>query len=181
MKSKKKKLKQTKFNFLCFLLILTIFPFFINAEKNYICTTKKQSGLSNLGGEHKEILKYLGLEKFQIKFSQSRNEIFENESKLLKLNDLYIPKISHFIELIIIKPLNNLEVLNCTWLHSIKKNKINDNSFNCVESNNETLFSFDSNLNFVYSSRFNNFGELRQNSKVYHSLFGDCKKTFKNN
>ena len=34
---------------------------------------------------------------------------------------------------------------------------------------NKSMFSFDSDKNFIYSSRFNQFGKLRSKSKVCHS------------
>ena len=147
----------------------------LSSEESFNCKTKKQSGLSNLGGEHKEILNYLGLSDFKIKFSRSREEIFRSESEYLKINKQYIPKNSHFIELLLSKSTGEFESFECTWLFNINKSKLNEKEFNCLEKKNKSMFSFDSEGNFIYSSRFNEFGKLRSKSKVYHSLFGSCK------
>ena len=150
-------------------------PYSLFSEETFNCKTKKQSGLSNLGGEHKEILNYLGLSDFNIKFSRSREEIFRSESEYLKINKQYIPKNSHFIELLLSKSTGEFESFECTWLFNINKSKLNEKEFNCLEKKNKSMFSFDSEGNFIYSSRFNEFGKLRSKSKVYHSLFGSCK------
>ena len=150
-------------------------PYNLSSKESFNCKTKKQSGLSNLGGEHKEILNYLGLSNFKIKFSRSREEIFRSESEYLKINKHYIPKNSHFIELLLSKSTGEFESFECTWLFNINISKINEKNFNCLEKKNKSMFSFDSDKNFVYSSRFNQFGKLRSKSKVYHSLFGSCR------
>ena len=111
----------------------------------------------------------------KIKFSRSREEIFRSESEHLKVNKNYIPKNSHFIELILSKSTGEFESFECTWLFNINKNRLNEKDFNCLEKKNKSMVSFDSEGNFIYSSRFNKFGELRSKSKVYHSLFGSCK------
>ena len=173
-KKKQKKIKSSSF-FIFFLLILFHIPLNLNSEEILDCKTKKQSGLSNLGGEHKEILDYLGLNNFTIKFSRSREDIYKSESELLKIKKNYIPKNSHFIELLLSKSSGEFETFECTWLFNIIENKVNEKSFNCLERENKAMFSFDSKKNFLYSSRFNKFGKLRGNSKVYHSLFGICR------
>ena len=150
-------------------------PFSLSSEESLNCKTKKQSGLSNLGGEHKEILNYLGLADFKIKFSKSREDIFRSETENLKINKQYIPKNSHFIELLLSKSTGEFESFECTWLFNINKSKINEKDFSCLEKKNRSMFSLDSNRNFIYSSRFNQFGELRRKSKVLHSLFGSCR------
>ena len=150
-------------------------PYCLSSEESFNCQTKKQSGLSNLGGEHKEILNYLGLTDFKIKLSRSREDIFRSESEYLKANKNYIPKNSHFIELILSKSTGEFESFECTWLFNINKSKINEKDFSCLEKKNRSMFSLDSNRNFIYSSRFNQFGELRRKSKVLHSLFGSCR------
>ena len=147
----------------------------LSSEESFNCKTKKQSGLSNLGGEHKEILNYLGLADFKLYFSRRREYIFRTESEHLKINKHYIPKNSHFIELLLSKSTGEFESFECTWLFNINISKINEKDFNCLEKKNKSMFSFDSDKNFVYSSRFNQFGKLRSKSKVYHSLFGSCK------
>jgi len=177
MKLKKKKQKKIKFSkFLIFFLILFFhIPFNLSSEESFDCKTNKQSGLSNLGGEHKEILDYLGLNNFKIKFSRSREDIFRTESELLSINKYYIPKNSHFIKLLLSKSTGEFEIFECTWLFNIKKSKINEKSFNCLEKKDKGMFSFDSEKNFLYSSKFNKFSKLRGKSKVYHSLFGICR------
>ena len=176
MRLNKKKQKKIRFSNL-FIFFLTFFyiPYSLSSEENFNCKTKNQSGLSNLGGEHKEILNYLGLSNFKIKFSRSREEIFRSESEYLKINKHYITKNSHFIELILSKSTGEFESFECTWLFNINISKINEKNFNCLEKKNKSMFSFDSDKNFVYSSRFNQFGKLRSKSKVYHSLFGSCR------
>jgi len=176
MRLNKKKQKKIRFNNLfIFFLILFYIPYSLSSEESFNCKTKKQSGLSNLGGEHKEILNYLGLSDFKIKFSRSRKEIFRSESEYLKTNKQYIPKNSHFIELLLSKSTGEFESFECTWLFNINKSKINEKDFSCLEKKNRSMFSLDSNRNFIYSSRFNQFGELRRKSKVLHSLFGSCR------
>ena len=101
------------------------FPSDLFSEENFFCSTKKQSGLSNLGGEHKEIIKYLGLNTFNIKLSRSRKDIFKSEFKRLSVNKSYIPKNSHFIKLTLSKSNGESEIFTCTWLFNIKKNEIN--------------------------------------------------------
>ncbi len=174
MKLKKKKQKKIKFS-IFFLTFFLLIPFNLSSKESFDCKTKKQSGLSNLGGEHKEILEYLGLNTFKIKFSRSREDIFRSESELLNINKNYIPKNSHFIELLLSKSTGEFEIFECTWLFNINKSKINEKSFNCLEKDDKAMFSFDSNRDFLYSSRFNKFGRLRSESKVYHSLFGSCR------
>ena len=49
------------------------------------CKTKNQSGLDFIGKDHKEIIKFLGLENFTIKLSRSREEIIKNQITLDKL------------------------------------------------------------------------------------------------
>ena len=176
MRLNKKKQKKIRFsNLFIFFLIFFSAPYSLSSEESLNCKTKKQSGLSNLGGEHKEILNYLGLSDFKIKFSRSREEIFRSESEYLKINKQYIPKNSHFIELLLSKSTGEFESFECTWLFNINKSKLNEKEFNCLEKKNKSMFSFDSEGNFIYSSRFNEFGKLRSKSKVYHSLFGSCK------
>ena len=176
MKLKMKKQKKIRFsNVFIFFLMFFYIPWNLFSEENFNCKTKKQSGLSNLGGEHKEILNHLGLTEFKIKFSRGRKDIFRSESEYLKINKYYIPKNSHFIELLLSKSTGEFEIFECTWLFNINKNKINEKNFNCLEKKNKSMFSLDSDKNFVYSSRFNQFGKLRSNSKVYHSLFGSCR------
>ena len=177
MKLKRKKQKRIKFKTLTFFLLLFFlyFPSDLFSEENFFCSTKKQSGLSNLGGEHKEIIKYLGLNTFNIKLSRSRKDIFKSEFKRLSVNKSYIPKNSHFIKLTLSKSNGEFEIFTCTWLFNIKKNEINQKSFNCLENENEAIFSFDSKKNFIYSSKFSDYGKLRVKSRVYHSLLGSCK------
>jgi len=174
MKLKKRKQKKIKFS-IFFLIYFLLLPLNSSSEESFNCNTKKQSGLSNLGGEHKKILSYLGLTDFKIKFSRSREDILRSESEHLKINKNYIPKNSHFIELLLFKSTGEYEIFECTWLFNINKSKINEKSFNCLEKEDKAMFSLDSDKNFVYSSRFNKFGKLRSNSKVYHSLFGICR------
>ena len=71
-------------------------PYSLSSEESLNCKTKKQSGLSNLGGEHKEILNYLGLADFKIKFSKSREDILDLRQKNLKINKQYIQKFSFY-------------------------------------------------------------------------------------
>ena len=176
MRLNKKKQRKIKFSSLIiFFLKFFYASYSLSSEESFNCKTKKQSGLSNLGGEHKEILNYLGLADFKIKFSRSREEIFRSESEHLKVNKNYIPKNSHFIELILSKSTGEFESFECTWLFNINKNRLNEKDFNCLEKKNKSMVSFDSDKNFIYSSRFNQFGRLRIKSKVYHSLFGSCK------
>ncbi len=176
MKLNKKKQKKIRFSNLLFCLSFFLFiPYNLSSEEGFSCKTKKQSGLSNLGGEHKEILNYLGLTDFEVKFSRSREDIFRSESEQLKINKYYIPKNSHFIELFLSKTTGEIEIFECTWLFNINKSKINEKSFNCLGKKSKSMFSIDIDGNFIYSSRFNKFGKLRSNSKVYHSLFGSCR------
>ena len=85
MKLNKKKQKKIRFSNLLFCLSFFLFiPYNLSSEEGFSCKTKKQSGLSNLGGEHKEILNYLGLTDFEVKFSRSREDIFRSESEQLR-------------------------------------------------------------------------------------------------
>ena len=174
MKLKKRKQKKIKFS-IFFLIFFLLSPLNLSSEESFNCNTKKQSGLSNLGGEHKEILSYLGLTNFKIKFSRSREDILRSESEHLKINKNYIPKNSHFIELLLFKSTGEYERFECTWLFNINKSKINEKSFNCLENEDKAMFSLDSEKNFVYSSGFDKVGQLGGSGKVYHALFGICK------
>ena len=77
--------------------------------------------------------------------------------------------------LLLSKSTGEFESFECTWFFNINKSKLNEKDFNCLEKKNKSMFSFDSERNFIYSSRFNQFGKLRSKSKVYHSLFGSCR------
>ncbi len=155
-------------------------PFILICEEKLICKTNYQSGLNNLGGDHKEILSFLGLNKFNVDLSRTRKSIYKTELENLKKNKNYIPKSSHFIEILITNSKGRIEIFECTWIFNIKINKINEKNFSCLEKKNrETLFSLEANNKFVYSSKFSYFNKLRKNSNVYHSLFGECGKNIK--
>ena len=159
-----------------FLIIIFLVKTVFSAE-NFVCITKGHNGLNYLGGEYKEILDYLGLRKFKISISRDRKQIYENERSMLDSNQYYIPKNSHFIELMILKSDGNLYVMNCSWLFNINKDSINDGAFNCLEkSAKKAMFSLDNNLNFIYSSKFLKV-DRKKNRNVYHSLLGSCEKS----
>ena len=104
-------------------------------------------------------------------------KIYENEMNMLQTNRPYIAKTSHFIELLILKSDGNFYAMNCSWLFKINESSIKDGVFNCIEkSNKKAIFTLDYNLNFVYSSKFLKI-KGRENTEVYHSLMGKCKKS----
>ena len=143
----------------------------------FFCKTQKNNGLSYLGGEYEEILEYLVLKKFKISISRDRMKIYENEMNMLQTNRPYIAKTSHFIELLILKSDGNFYAMNCSWLFKINESSIKDGVFNCIEkSNKKAIFTLDYNLNFAYSSKFLKI-KGRENTEVYHSLMGKCKKS----
>ena len=129
-----------------------------------------------MGGEYEEIIEYLGLKKFKINVSMNRMQIYENERSMLESNDSYIAKTSHFIDLLILKSDGKVYAMNCSWLFKINESSIKDWTFNCIEkSDKKAIFSLDYNLDFVYSSKFLKI-KGRENTDVYHSLMGKCKK-----
>lgn len=160
-----------------FFLIFILFYKIALTNDSFFCKTQKHNGLNYLGGEYEKILEYLGLKNFKISISRNRNQIYENEKSLLRANSSYIAKTSHFIELLILKSDGNFYAMNCSWLFKIKESSIKDGVFNCMEKSDEkAMFTLDYDLNFVYSSKFLKI-KSRENSDVYHSLMGKCKKS----
>ncbi len=160
-----------------FFIILLLLNKIAFTNDLFFCKTQKHNGLSYLGGEYEEILEYLGLKKFKISISRDRMKIYENEMNMLQTNRPYIAKTSHFIELLILKSDGNFYAMNCSWLFKINESSIKDGVFNCIEkSNKKAIFTLDYNLNFVYSSKFLKI-KGRENTEVYHSLMGKCKKS----
>ena len=143
------------------------------------CKTKNQSGLDFIGKDHKEIIKFLGLENFTIKLSRSREEIIQNQITLDKLETKPSKlKNVHFSEIIIMKSNGYPMVFHCSWRFNLKLNKINQNSYECIEQkNNKDLFSLDYLGNFSLSSSFEE-SILKTNKKktgTLHSIFGKCE------
>jgi hypothetical protein len=96
---------------------------------------------------------------------------------MLGADSAYIVKTSHFIELLILKSDGNFYAMNCSWLFKLNESSIKDGVFNCMEkSDKKAMFTLDYDLNFVYSSKFLKI-KGRENSDVYHSLMGKCKKS----
>jgi len=160
-----------------FFLIFILFYKIALTNDSFFCKTQKHNGLSYLGGEYEKILEYLGLKKFKISISRDRKQIYENEKSMLGANSDYIVKTSHFIELLILKSDGNFYAMNCSWLFKLNESSIKDGVFNCMEkSDKKAMFTLDYDLNFVYSSKFLKI-KGRENSDVYHSLMGKCKKS----
>tara|TARA_B100000900_G_C20192249_1_gene558362 strand:- start:5 stop:508 length:504 start_codon:yes stop_codon:yes gene_type:complete len=160
-----------------FFFILILFYKVALTNESFFCKTQKHNGLNYLGGEYGKILEYLGLKKFEISISRDRKQIYENEKSLLGANSSYIAKTSHFIELLILKSDGNFYAMNCSWLFNINNSSIKDGVFNCMEkSDKKAIFTLDYDLNFVYSSKFLKI-QGRENTDVYHSLMGKCKKS----
>ena len=160
-----------------FLIILILLNKIALTNDSFFCKTQKHNGLSYLGGEYEEILEYLGLKKFKISISRDRMKIYENEMSMLQTNSSYIAKTSHFIDLLILKSDGNFYAMNCSWLFKINESSIKDGVFNCMEkSDKKAIFTLDYDLNFVYSSKFLKI-KGRENTDIYHSLMGKCKKS----
>ncbi len=158
------------------IIIFILSPIFIKSEEILECTTKKHIGLHFLGSEYEKILNYLGLKNFKIKLSRSRKDINLQEKNKQSKNNNYIPKTSHFFEIVIIKSSGYPIPMHCSWVYDIRYNKINDKDFNCVGfPEKDRVFSLDFNGNFMYSSRFEEFLQNKKKNKTLHSLIGVCK------
>ncbi len=158
------------------IIIFILSPIFIKSEEILECTTKKNIGLHFLGSEYEKILNYLGLKNFKIKLSRSRKDINLQEKNKQSKNNNYIPKTSHFFEIVIIKSSGYPIPMHCSWVYDIRYNKINDKDFNCVGfPEKDRVFSLDFNGNFMYSSRFEEFLQNKKKNKTLHSLIGVCK------
>ena len=140
------------------------------------CKTLEHSGLDFIGKDFKKILAYYGLDKFSIRISRSRKSILENQ--MLYGDEKNKPsqlKNVHFSEIVLNKSDNYPLVFHCSWRFNLKKNKITDNPFECIEQKNKKdLFSLDSKGNFSFSSSFNFKNSNNIKRKTLHSLFGVC-------
>ena len=158
---------------------ILLFYFFIYnssySEELMSCVTKKQSGLHFLGNDHVQILDYLGLNKFSIKLSRSRKEIVDNQNEIfLQTEDIKRIKNVHFLELVLLKSNEYLEVFHCSWRYKIGKDKISKNNFECIEQKKKRdLFSLSYSGEFSYSSNFE-LSEKKNKSRTLHSIFGKC-------
>jgi hypothetical protein len=163
-----------RFFFLFFL------SFSIQAEEILECSTNKHIGLNFLGNDYDRILDHLNLKNFEIKLSRSRDDIYKNEIKKKDANEAYLPKTSHFIEIVLIKSSGYPIPMHCSWLFDIRYNKKDEKNFNCMGvPENDRVFSLDFNGNFMYSSSFNEFFEnnsVNNERKTLHSLIGNCKR-----
>ncbi|MEE2695242.1 MAG: hypothetical protein VX976_02670 [Pseudomonadota bacterium] len=154
--------------------------FSIQAEEILECSTTKHIGLNFLGKDYNHILDHLKLRNFEIKLSRSRDDVYKNEIQKKDANKAYIPKTSHFIEIVIIKSSGYPIPMHCSWLFDIRYNNKNEKNFNCMGvPENDKVFSLDFKGNFMYSSSFNEFVEnksIAKERKTLHSLIGNCKK-----
>ena len=107
-------------------------------------------------------------------------DIYKNEIKKKDANEAYLPKTSHFIEIVLIKSSGYPIPMHCSWLFDIRYNKKDEKNFNCMGvPENDRVFSLDFNGNFMYSSSFNEFFEnnsVNNERKTLHSLIGNCKR-----
>ena len=141
----------------------------------FSCQTQKQSGLDFLGKDYDEIVTFLGLKTFKVKFSRSRDDIVRS----LKSNKKLSLKSSHFIDLTIIKSNSEIEGMNCSWRFDIRYDRKEDRLFTCMDRETKTkVFDIDFAGNFVYSSSFPEFYYVDKEKKDFrstlHSLFGKC-------
>ena len=105
------------------------------------CKTKKQSGLDFIGKDHEQIINSLGLKDFSIRLSRTREEIVQYQITLNKLKSKPSKlKNVHFLEIIIMKSNGYPQVFHCSWRFNLKLNKINENSYECIEQKNKKRF-----------------------------------------
>lgn len=158
------------------------FFFSASADELFECKSDKNIGLNFLGGDHETILDYLKLKDFQIKVSRSRKDIYLQEKLRFTLKKNYLPKTSHFFEIILIKSSGYSIPMHCSWIFDIRTSKIKDKDFNCIgHPNNDRIFSLDYDGNFMYSSRFDEFFKNKKENKTLHSLIGKCVRKVKKN
>ena len=164
-----------------FILILILSSFFFSFTKSSSlmnCKTLGHSGLDFIGKDYEKILAYYGLDIFSIKISRSRKSILENQ--MLYRDQKNKPsqlKNVHFSEIVLNKSNNYPIVFHCSWRFNLKKNKITDNPYECIEQKNKKdLFSLDSKGNFSFSSSFNFENSKDVKRQTLHSLFGVCMK-----
>ncbi len=90
----------------------------------------------------------------------------------------YLLKSSHFTELIIIKSSGYPIPLKCSWFFDVRLNKINEKNFNCIGYKEDNqIFSFDYEGNFMFSSKFEEFFKDEKKNNTLYSLIGKCKLT----
>ena len=152
----------------------------LSGSQTMKCKTKKQSGLDFIGKDHEQIINSLGLKDFSIRLSRTREEIVQYQINLNKLKSKPSKlKNVHFLEIIIMKSNGYPQVFHCSWRFNLKLNKINENSYECIEQKNKKdLFSLDYLGNFSLSSTFEfNVSEKKNQKKreTLHSIFGKCE------
>tara|TARA_B100000963_G_C22619365_1_gene669081 strand:+ start:1781 stop:2257 length:477 start_codon:yes stop_codon:yes gene_type:complete len=150
-----------------------LFPFSISADLILKCKTHQHIGLNFLGKDYDEILNHMKLKEFDIKLSNTRKRIFEQEKS--KFEKKVLPKTSHFLEIVLIKSSGYSIPMHCSWIFDVRNDSIIKGDFSCIgHPKNDRVFSLDHSGNFTYSSNFDEFFPNKKN-KTLHSLIGTCK------